>query len=413
MSLQDADAGQPLAPRRKTRQIFIGKVPIGGGAPIPIQSMATTDTRNVEATVAQLRELQAAGADIVRVACPDEEAARNLGVLQRSITIPLVADIHFNHKLALMAIAQGVQGIRLNPGNIGGASKVREVAKAAADSDHPIAFRVGVNAGSLEKALLAKYGHATPEAMVESAKFEVGLLEEAGIQNIKISLKASDVPTAVRAYRLAAQTFDYPLHLGITEAGTLFGGTIKSAAGLGILLADGIGDTLRVSLAADPVEEVKVAIGLLKALGLRKGGLSFVACPTCGRCSVNMIPIAERVEKKLHVVQGDVHVAVMGCEVNGPGEAREADVGIAFGHAGYGLLFKKGKIIKRLKVDELEGALVEMAQRIAAGTDSDSDEVAAPEDEGEESPARLAPHVAVLDAQLHPTALDVLGNTKF
>ena len=252
MSLHEAEAGQPLAPRKKTKQIHLGKVAIGGGAPIPIQSMATTDTRNLEATIAQLRELQAAGADIVRVACPDEEAAANLGALQRSITIPLVADIHFNHKLALLAIEQGVQGIRLNPGNIGGAAKVREVAKAAVE--HKVPIRVGVNAGSLEKQLLQKYGHATPEAMVESAKFEVGLLEDEGVSQIKISLKASDVPTAVRAYRLASQTFEYPLHLGITESGTMFGGTIKSSAGLAILLADGIGDTLRVSLAADPVE---------------------------------------------------------------------------------------------------------------------------------------------------------------
>jgi len=360
--------------------------------------------------VAQLRELQAAGADIVRVACPDEDAAKNLGALQRSITIPMVADIHFNHKLALIAIEQGVQGIRLNPGNIGGAAKVREVAKAAAE--HKVPIRVGVNAGSLEKELLRKYGHATPEAMVESAKFEVGLLEDEGISNIKISLKASDVPTAVRAYRLASQTFEYPLHLGITESGTLFGGTIKSSAGLAILLSEGIGDTLRVSLAADPVEEVKVAIQMLKALGIRQGGLTFVACPTCGRCSVNMIPIAERVEKKLHVVQGDVHVAVMGCEVNGPGEAREADVGIAFGHAGTGLLFRKGKIIKRAKVEELEGLLIEHAQRIASGEDT-LDEP--PDEKGEKGePGEPKPMtVAVVDARLHPTAAEVLGNTRF
>ncbi len=404
MSLQDTDAGQPLAPRAKTRQILLGKVAIGGGAPISVQSMATTDTRNLDATVAQLRELQAAGADLVRVACPDEEAAKNLGALQRAIAIPLIADIHFNHKLALSAIEQGVQGIRLNPGNIGGPAKVREVAKAAKERGVPI--RVGVNAGSLEKHLIQKYGHATPEAMVESAKFEVGLLEDEGIEAIKISLKASDVPTAVRAYRLASQAFDYPLHLGITEAGTLFGGTIKSAAGLGILLAAGIGDTLRVSLAADPVEEVKVGLQLLKGLGLRRGGLTFVACPTCGRCSVNMIPIAERVEKKLHVIAGDVHVAVMGCEVNGPGEAREADVGIAFGHAGYGLLFKKGKIVQRVKVDELEGLLVAQAQRIAAGEGAS--------EAGGAEPYREAPtQVAVIDARLHPTALDVLSHTKF
>jgi (E)-4-hydroxy-3-methylbut-2-enyl-diphosphate synthase len=401
MSLQDTDSGKPLAPRRKTKQIRMGKVPIGGGAPLTVQSMATTDTRNLQATVDQLRQLQAAGADIVRVAVPDEEAARNLGALQASITIPLVADIHFNHKLALLALEQGVQGIRLNPGNIGGPQKVREVARLAVERKVPI--RVGVNAGSLEKPLLQKYGHATPEAMVESAQNEVRLLEDEGFTDIKISLKASDVPTAVRAYRLAAETFAYPLHLGITESGTLTSGSIKSSAGLGILLADGIGDTLRISLAADPVEEVKVGIALLKAIGLRTGGLTFVACPTCGRCSVEMIPVANRVEKRLSVIQGDVHVAVMGCEVNGPGEAREADVGIAYGHAGYGLLFKKGKIVQRLKYDELEVALLEEAQAIARG------------DPGA-APVSMPPQTQLAPASmagLHLQAAEVLANTRF
>ncbi len=402
MSLQDTDAGQPLAPRRKTKQIRLGKVVIGGGAPISVQSMATTDTRNLQATTDQLRELQAAGADIVRVAVPDEEAAKNLGALQASITIPLVADIHFNHKLALIALEQGVQGIRLNPGNIGGPHKVREVARLAVERQVPI--RVGVNAGSLEKQLLQKYGHATPEAMVESAQNEIRLLEDEGFSNIKISLKASDVPTAVRAYRLAADTFEYPLHLGITESGTLTSGSIKSSAGLGILLAAGIGDTMRVSLAADPVEEVKVAIALLKALGIRQGGLTFVACPTCGRCSVEMIPVANRVEKRLSVIQGDVHVAVMGCEVNGPGEAREADVGIAYGHAGYGLLFKKGKIVKRLKYDELEVALLDEAQGIARGeVRADAPAVSTSVNGG----------LAASTLALHPEAAEVLANTRF
>jgi (E)-4-hydroxy-3-methylbut-2-enyl-diphosphate synthase len=401
MSLQDTDSGKPLAPRRQTKQIHMGKVPIGGGAPISVQSMATTDTRNLQATVDQLRELQAAGADIVRVAVPDEDAAKNLGALQASITVPLVADIHFNHKLALLALEQGVQGIRLNPGNIGGPQKVREVARLAVERQVPI--RVGVNAGSLEKPLLQKYGHATPEAMVESAQNEVRLLEDEGFTNIKISLKASDVPTAVRAYRLAAQTFGYPLHLGITESGTLSSGSIKSSAGLGILLSEGIGDTLRISLAADPVEEVKVGIALLKSLGLRQGGLTFVACPTCGRCSVEMIPVANRVEKKLSVIQGDVHVAVMGCEVNGPGEAREADVGIAYGHAGYGLLFKKGKIVKRLAYDELEVALLNEAQSIARGEGGGDGLNSSPVDVPGPAPA----------ARLHAVADEVLANTRF
>ncbi len=360
----EAEIGQPLAPRRASRRIWLGKVAVGGGAPISVQSMATADTRDRERCEDQLRQLQAAGADILRVAVPDMDAARNLGALQRAITLPLVADIHFDWRLALTAISQGVQGIRLNPGNIGGAAKVREVAKAAKDRGVPI--RVGVNAGSLEKRLLAKHGgRATPEAMVESAKDEIRLLEDEDFTDIKVSLKASDVSTAVRAYRLAARAFDYPLHLGITEAGTLQGGSVKSAAGLGILLAEGIGDTIRVSLAADPIEEVRVGLSLLRALGLRRGGLTFVACPTCGRCEADMIPVAERVEKRLSSLRGEVHVAVMGCEVNGPGEGKAADVGIAYGHNGVGLLFKKGEIVARLPAAELEARLVEEAEKLA------------------------------------------------
>lgn len=401
MSLSHAEAGQPLAPRRMSRQIKLFDVPVGGGAPITVQTMATTDTRDFERTVDQLRQLQAAGADIIRVAVPDMDAAKNLGALQKAIRVPMIADIHFDYQLAMEALQQGVAGIRLNPGNIGGQQKVREVAKLARERKVPI--RVGVNAGSLEKRLLQKYGRATPEAMVESAKDEVRWLEDEGFFDIKISLKASDVPTAVRAYRLAAQAFDYPLHLGITESGTLAGGSVKSAAGLGILLAEGIGDTIRISLAADPIEEVRVGIHLLKSLGLRQGGLTFVACPTCGRCSVDMIPVAERVEKKLSVVQGEVHVAVMGCEVNGPGEAKEADVGIAYGHNGVGVLFKKGKLVRRMAADELESFLVAEAQKIANG-----------EDAAEDAPAQ-APVVAapVAAAKLHPTATDVLANTRF
>ncbi len=408
MSLSHSESGQPLMARRKSRQIKLGAVPIGGGAPITVQTMATTDTRDFERTVDQLRQLQAAGADIIRVAVPDMDAAANLGALQKAIKVPLVADIHFDFQLAMEALRQGVQGIRLNPGNIGGQAKVREVAKLARERQVPI--RVGVNAGSLEKRLIAKYGRATPEAMVESAKDEVRWLEDEGFTDIKISLKASDVPTAVRAYRLAAAAFDYPLHLGITEAGTLQSGSVKSAAGLGILLAEGIGDTIRISLAADPIEEVRVGIHLLKSLGLRQGGLTFVACPTCGRCSVDMIPVAERVEKRLNVIQGgEVHVAVMGCEVNGPGEAKEADIGIAYGHNGVGLLFKKGKIVKRMKADELEAILIEEAQKIALGED-----VPAPDGE---APVATAPAPAVAInpafAKLHPTAVDVLSHTRF
>ncbi len=400
MSLHDAEAGRPLAPRRQTRQIRLGRLAVGGGAPISVQTMATADTRDLAACTDQIRQLQAAGADIVRVAVPDKTAAANLGSLQRAINIPLIADIHFDHRLALEALLQGVQGIRLNPGNIGGQARVREVAKLAKERGVPI--RVGVNAGSLEKRLLAKYGRATPEAMVESARDEIRMLEDEGFLDIKISLKASDVPTAVRAYRLASQAFDYPLHLGITEAGTLQTGSVKSAAGLAILLAEGIGDTLRISLAADPIEEVKVGVSLLKSLGLRDGGLTFVACPTCGRCSVEMIPVAERVERKLQVIAGDVHVAVMGCEVNGPGEAKEADIGIAYGHGGVGVLFKKGRLVKRMPADELEAVLVEEARKIAAGEPSEL--VAEPPP---------PPSAADVGPRLHPIAQDVLAHTRF
>lgn len=402
MSLDGAAVAPPLAERRATRQLLLGKVRVGGGAPLTVQSMATVDTRDFEGCAAQLRQLQAAGADIVRVAVPDAEAARNLGALQRAIRIPLVADIHFDHRLALAALEQGVQAIRLNPGNIGGQARVREVARLAKERRTPI--RVGVNAGSLEKRLLAKHGRATPEAMVESARDEVRLLEDEDFFDVKISLKSSDVPTAIRAYRLAAQTFDYPLHLGITEAGTLLGGSVKSAAGLAVLLAEGIGDTLRISLAADPVEEVRVGIALLKALGLREGGLTFVACPTCGRCSVEMIPVAERVERRLQVIKGDLHVAVMGCEVNGPGEAKEADVGIAYGHGGVGLLFKKGKIVRRMKADDLEQALVDEAQRLVNGEVTSSPE---PPPSPNGAPVGSPPSLA-----LHPIAAEVLAHTR-
>jgi (E)-4-hydroxy-3-methylbut-2-enyl-diphosphate synthase len=326
--------------------------------------MATTDTRDKWGTIAQCRMLQAAGADVVRVAVPDDDAAANLADIVKGVTIPIVADIHFNYHLALRAIEAGVAGVRLNPGNIGGQKRVREVARAAKERGVPI--RIGVNGGSLEKDLLAAHGYPAPEAMVESALRHIRMLEEEDFFDIKVSLKASDVPTMVRAYRLAAQTFDYALHLGVTEAGTLLQGSVKSAAGIGILLAEGIGDTIRISLTADPAEEVKVGIHLLKSLGLRQGGLTLVSCPTCGRCSVDMISATERIEKALSGLNEEVHVAVMGCEVNGPGEAREADVGIAYGHNDVGLLFKKGKIVRRFSAGELEQALVEEVNAIVA-----------------------------------------------
>jgi (E)-4-hydroxy-3-methylbut-2-enyl-diphosphate synthase len=357
-------AGASLGKRRDTRQIRVGGVPIGGGAPIAVQSMTTTQTTDVAATLAQVRGLAQAGADVVRLAVPNADAAAALPALVRSSPVPLVADIHFDYRLALGALDAGVHGIRLNPGNIGSRERVREVVRAARERSVPV--RIGVNAGSLEKDIVEKHGWPTAEGMVESAERHIRFLEDEGYREIKVSLKAHDVAMTVQANRLFAERFEYPLHLGVTEAGTLLAGTVKSAAGLGILLGEGIGDTIRVSLTADPVEEVRVARLLLKALGLKFGGATLTSCPTCGRCSVDMIPIAERVEKRLANVKGEVAVAVMGCEVNGPGEAAAADVGVAYGHGGVGLLFRGGKIVKRMKAEELEEAVVAEALDIAA-----------------------------------------------
>ena len=356
--------GATLGARRTTRQIRIGGVPIGGGAPIAVQSMTTTPTADVAATLAQVRALAEAGADVVRLAVPDADAARALPDIVRAAPVPLVADIHFDFRLALAALSAGVQGIRLNPGNIGSRERVREIVKAARERSVPI--RIGVNAGSLEKDIVERHGWPTAQGMVESAERHIHFLEDEGYREIKVSLKAHDVAMTVQANRLFAERFEYPLHLGVTEAGTLVAGTVKSAAGLGILLADGIGDTIRISLTADPVEEVRVARMLLKALGLKFGGATLTSCPTCGRCSVEMIPIAERVEKRLATLKGEVSVAVMGCEVNGPGEAAAADVGVAYGHGGVGLLFRDGRIVKRMKAEELEDAVVREALEIAA-----------------------------------------------
>jgi (E)-4-hydroxy-3-methylbut-2-enyl-diphosphate synthase len=352
-----------IAERRKTRQIHVGPVAVGGGAPIAVQSMTTTQTADAAATLGQVRALAEQGADIVRLAVPDEAAAAALAAIVRESPVPLVADIHFDYRLALKSLDAGIHCIRLNPGNIGNQERVRQVVKAARERNVPI--RIGVNAGSLEEDIVAKHGWPTAEGMVESAERHIRLLEDEGYREIKVSLKAHDIGMTVAANRLFSRKFDYPLHLGITEAGTLLSGAVKSSAGLGILLAEGIGDTLRVSLAADPVEEVKVARTLLKALGLKFGGATLTACPTCGRCSVAMIPVAERVEERLSTLKGEVNVAVMGCEVNGPGEAAAADVGVAYGHGGVGLLFKSGKIVKRMKADELEEALIAEAVRIS------------------------------------------------
>lgn len=331
--------------RKKTRQIHIGPVAIGGGAPISVQSMCNTKTTDTEATVAQIKALQAAGCDIVRLAVPDMEAAKNLGNIIGQVDVPLVADIHFDYKLALEAINQGISALRLNPGNIGGEEKVRAVVQAAKEKNIPI--RIGVNAGSLDKKILAKYGAVTPEALVESAMQHIRILEELDFHDMKISLKAHDVPLTLAAYRLMSQTVDYPLHLGITEAGTVNTGIIKSAVGIGALLAEGIGDTFRISLTGDPVVEVKVANEILKSLGLKEYGPTLVACPTCGRTSIDLPAIAAKVEKKLQTISEPIDVAVMGCVVNGPGEARGADVGIAGGN-GEGLIFRKGEIIRKV-----------------------------------------------------------------
>ena len=350
-----------LQKRRPTRQIHIGKVAIGGGAPISVQSMTNTKTTDTEATVAQIRALQAAGCDIVRLAVPDMEAARNLGNILRQVTVPLVADIHFDYKLALEAIHQGIHALRLNPGNIGGEEKVKAVVEAAKEAGIPI--RIGVNAGSLDKKILKKYGGVTPEALVESAMEHVRILEALDFHDMQISLKAHDVPLTIAAYRLMSQTVDYPLHLGITEAGTVNTGIIKSAVGIGALLAEGIGDTFRISLTGDPVVEVRVANEILKSLGLKEYGPTLVACPTCGRTSIDLPDIAAQVEEKLRDIEDPIEVAVMGCVVNGPGEARGADVGIAGGN-GEGLIFRKGEIVRKVPEADLVNELFQEIDQI-------------------------------------------------
>ncbi|HXC93277.1 MAG TPA: flavodoxin-dependent (E)-4-hydroxy-3-methylbut-2-enyl-diphosphate synthase [Geobacteraceae bacterium] len=348
-----------------TRQIKIGNVLVGGNAPCSVQSMCSTDTRDEAATLAQIARLADAGCEIVRCAVPDMDAALALGRIRAGSRIPVVADIHFDYKIAMKVLEQGIDALRLNPGNIGERWKVEEVVKAARERLVPI--RIGVNAGSLEKELLQKYGHPTAEAMVESALGHVRILEELGFDQIKISLKASDVTRTVEAYRLLSSRVDYPLHIGITEAGTIFSGTIKSAVGLGILLAGGIGDTLRVSLTGDPVDEVRVGFEILKSLGLRQHGVNFVSCPTCGRCQINLIHVAEEVEQRLRGVDAPFTVAVMGCVVNGPGEAREADFGIA-GGKGEGLLFSHGEIVRKVPEADLADALVEEVLKAAKDT---------------------------------------------
>ena len=333
-----------------TKQILVGGVPVGGGAPISIQSMTNTRTDDVAATLAQIRTLAAAGCDIVRVAVPDMAAARAVGKIKEDCPIPLVVDIHFDYKLALEAVAAGADKVRINPGNIGGEDRVKAVADACRQRGVPI--RIGVNGGSLEKPILARYGGVTPEAMVESAFGHIRLLEKFDFTDICVSLKSSSVPVTMKAYQLMSQESDYPLHVGVTEAGTVRMGTLKSAVGVGGLLALGIGDTMRVSLSADPVEEVYAARDILKAAGIRKEGAELVSCPTCGRTRIDLISLANEVEERLKAVDKPITVAVMGCVVNGPGEASAADCGIA-GGVGEGLLFKKGQIIKKVSQDRL------------------------------------------------------------
>ena len=340
--------------RKPTRQISVGKIKIGGGAPISIQSMTNTKTHDAPATIEQVKRLAEAGCDIVRVAVPDMNAAKTLGTIISAVDVPIIADIHFDYKLALESIAQGVAALRLNPGNIGGAAHVREVVKSARAAKIPI--RIGVNAGSLSRKLLQKYGGATAEALVESALDHVKILEAEDFFDIKISLKAHDVPLTLAAYRLMSAQKNYPLHLGITEAGTVNTGVIKSAVGIGALLAEGIGDTIRVSLTGDPVVEVRVAKEILKSLGLRDGGVTLIACPTCGRTRIDLPKIAAQVEEKISGIEKTLTVAVMGCVVNGPGEARTADVGIA-GADGEGIIFRKGIIVRKVPEADLVAEL--------------------------------------------------------
>ncbi len=343
--------------RKKTRQITLGGVKIGGDAPVVVQSMTKTDTRDVNATVRQIRRLERLGCEVIRVAVPDMVAAEAIGEITKRISIPLIADIHFDWRLALKSIEQGAHGLRINPGNIGAKWKVRELVEAAKDRKIPI--RVGVNSGSLPKDLLKKYGHPTADALVEAATRQIEMLHELGFHQIKVSLKGTDVPLTVNAYRLFSSRFDYPLHIGITEAGPPPLGIVKSAVGLGILLSEGIGDTIRVSLTAPPYDEVRVAYEILSTLGIRKHGINLVSCPTCGRCTVNIQGIARKLQKRIEGIEKPLTVAVMGCAVNGPGEAREADFGVA-GSKGEGLLFKKGKVVKKVRETEMLDELIRM-----------------------------------------------------
>ena len=345
--------------KKKTRKVKVGDVYVGGDSRVTVQSMTNTDTRDVNATVAQIEELQNAGCDIIRCAVPDMEAAEAIKEIIKRVTIPVVADIHFDYRLALKCVEYGISAIRINPGNIGNRDRVEAVVKACKEKNIPI--RIGVNSGSLSKAQLDKYGKVCAEALVESALEHVQILEELDFRDIVISIKSSNIKTMIESYRLASEKVDYPLHLGVTEAGTIWRGTLKSALGIGTLLAEGIGDTIRISLTGDPIEEIKVGKEILKNFGHITDGVEFVSCPTCGRTEIDLISIANEVEAKLSDSKKNIKVAVMGCVVNGPGEARDADIGIA-GGKGYGIIFKKGEVVKKVNEDELVSELLRIIE---------------------------------------------------
>ncbi|MBS5788061.1 MAG: flavodoxin-dependent (E)-4-hydroxy-3-methylbut-2-enyl-diphosphate synthase [Clostridioides difficile] len=347
--------------RKKTREVTVGNIKIGGENPISVQSMTNTDTRDAKATIEQINKLEKAGCDLVRVAVPDMVAAKAIGQIKKNVSIPVIADIHFDYKLALEAIEQGVDGVRINPGNIGDVSRVKMVVDKCKEKN--LKIRIGVNGGSLEKELLEKYGSATPEALVESAMGHIKILEDLDFYNTVISLKSSDIFKTIDAYRLISERVDYPLHVGITESGSIKKGTIKSSIGVGALLVEGIGDTIRISLTGDPVEEIAVGKEILRSLGLLNDKIKVISCPTCGRCNIDLISVVDKVENKISELDKDITVAIMGCAVNGPGEAREADIGIA-GGKGEGLLFKKGEIVRKIKDSDLVEELLDEIDKL-------------------------------------------------
>jgi len=353
--------------RKKTRRIYVGDIPIGGDAQIAVQSMTNTDTRDIVSTIEQIARLAEAGCEIVRLAIPDKEAVAAFSEIKSRVKSPLIADIHFDHRLALAVLDAGADGLRINPGNIGGQKAIAKVIRAADEKKVPI--RIGVNAGSLQKDILKKYGRPSPEAMMESALIHIKVLEDSGFDQIKISLKSSHVMDTIKAYELLSEKVDYPLHLGVTEAGTLISGTVKSSIGIGYLLAGGIGDTFRVSLTRDPVEEVKVAYEILRALDLRHRGPEIISCPTCGRCEIDLFSLVNTVEGALSGIKASPKVAIMGCVVNGPGEAKEADVGVAGGR-GQGILFRKGKIVKKVPENRLAETLINEVKKLVEDVSS-------------------------------------------